>query len=158
MVPPRSSAKVRAGNCRQIKREHQLLSCFSSGALSTKLPFFIHSCVLDLVCGIKKVLCDRKNIHESIHHFIPFFISIALSIIIQRLLTIKTLTPSLPKHVKCMHASANSIFSGPVTHLLSMLWVLMKTISHASAKKKTKRVKRFKFGTFIDSFQVISWQ
>ena len=21
----------------------------------------------------KKVLCDRKNIHESIHHFIPFF-------------------------------------------------------------------------------------
>ena len=50
-----------------------------------------------------------------------------------------TLTPSLPKHVKCMHASANSIFSGPLTHLLSVLWVLMKILSHASAKKKTKR-------------------
>ena len=35
-----------------------------------------------------------------------------------------------------MDTPANSIFSGPVTHLLSMLHVLMKIHSHASEKKK----------------------
>ena len=57
-----------------------------------------------------------------------------------------------------MHASANSIFSGPITRLLSMLWVLMEILSHASAKKQTKRLKSFKFGTFMGRFQVMSWQ
>ena len=46
------------------------------------------------------------------------------------------------------------IFSGPVTHLLSMLCVLMKILSNASAKKKTKRLKGFKFRSFIGRFQV----
>ena len=35
-------------------------------------------------------------------------------------------------------APANSIFSGPITHLLSLLCVWMKNFSHASATKKTK--------------------
>ena len=35
----------------------------------------------------------------------------------------------------------NSIFSGPITHLLSMPRVLMKAFSHASAKKKKKKKK-----------------
>ena len=39
------------------------------------------------------------------------------------------------------YSSGNSVFSGPVTHLLSMLWVLVKILLHASAKKKTKNVK-----------------
>ena len=52
----------------------------------------------------------------------------------------------------------NSIFSGPITHLLSMLCVLMKIPSLASAKKKTKRLKGFKFGTLVGRFQVTSWQ
>ena len=34
-----------------------------------------------------------------------------------------------------------------------MLCVLIKSLSHASAKKKTKMLKGFKFGTFIDRFE-----
>ena len=40
----------------------------------------------------------------------------------------------------------------------SVLCVLMKILSHASAKKKTKILKGFKFGTFIGRFQMTSWQ
>ena len=71
---------------------------------------------------------------------------------------------------------------GPTVHLLSMLRVLMKILSHAGPKKKTKRltgtskhsayrpqkpqgllgtgrcVKGFKFGTFTGRSQVTSWQ
>ena len=39
----------------------------------------------------------------------------------------------------------NAIFSGPIINLLSLLCVLMKILSHASAKKKTKRLKGFEF-------------
>ena len=48
-------------------------------------------------------------------------------------------------------------FSGPSASLLSMLCILVKIISHARVKKKTKRLKGFKFHTFIGHFQVI-WQ
>ena len=53
---------------------------------------------------------------------------------------------------------SNSIFSGPVTHLLSMLRVLTKILSHAGEeKKKTKNLKGFKFRTLINGrFQVTS--
>ena len=37
-----------------------------------------------------------------------------------------------------MDVPANSIFCGPVTHLLAMLPVLMKILSHVSAKRKRK--------------------
>ena len=47
---------------------------------------------------------------------------------------------------------------GPVTHLLPMLGVLMKTLSHASAKAKTKRLMDFKFRTFNGRFEVTSRQ
>ena len=43
----------------------------------------------------------------------------------------------------------NGIFSGPVTHLLSALCVLIKLLSHASVKKKAKRRKGFKFRTLL---------
>ena len=51
------------------------------------------------------------------------------------------LTPSLLQHVKfpgerCTDTSANSIFSGPVSHLLSMLCVLRKILSEACAKER----------------------
>ena len=46
-----------------------------------------------------------------------------------------------------------SIFSGPVTHLLSVLRVWIKILSHAGAKKKTERLKDLKFRTFIGRFQ-----
>ena len=48
------------------------------------------------------------------------------------------------------------MFSGPIAHLLSvlpMLCVLMKILSYASAKKNTKMLKGFKFGTFIARFE-----
>ena len=48
------------------------------------------------------------------------------------------LTLSLPKPAK-------RIFSGTITHLLSVLRVLMKIFSHASAKKKTKGLRDVKF-------------
>ena len=55
------------------------------------------------------------------------------------------LTPSLPQPVnfraeRCTDTPTNSIFSGPITHLFSMQCVLMKILSHAGAKKKTKRL------------------
>ena len=37
---------------------------------------------------------------------------------------------------------------------IEMLCLLMKILSHASAKKKTKRLKGFKFRTVIGRFQV----
>ena len=68
--------------------------------------------------------------------------------------SLQTLTPLLHQSVKFL----GSIFSGPVSHLLSMLRVLMKILSHTSAKKKAKRLKGFKFGAFIGRFQAASWQ
>ena len=53
---------------------------------------------------------------------------------------------------------ANSMFPGHITYLLSMLCVLRKTLSHAVAKRKIKRLKCLKFVTFICRLQVTSWQ
>ena len=47
---------------------------------------------------------------------------------------------------------------GPITHLLSVLWVWMKILSLAGAKNKIKRLKGFKFRPFTGRFQVTSWQ
>ena len=47
----------------------------------------------------------------------------------------------------------NSVFSSPITHLLSVISNLMKILSHASAKKKTKRLKVFKFHVFTVIFK-----
>ena len=52
---------------------------------------------------------------------------------------------------------ANSIFSGPIPHLLSMQCILMKILSDANEKKKTKRLKGFRFDTFIGPFWMTSW-
>ena len=41
---------------------------------------------------------------------------------------------------------------------IEMLCLLMKILSLASAKKKTKKLKGFKCRTFVGHFQVISWQ
>ena len=51
-----------------------------------------------------------------------------------------------------------SMFSNPITHLLSMLYIVMKILLHVSGKKKTKRLKGLRFLTFIGSFQVTYWQ
>ena len=40
---------------------------------------------------------------------------------------------------RCPEAPANSIFSSPMTHLLSMLCVSMKIVWHTNAKKKKKK-------------------
>ena len=43
-----------------------------------------------------------------------------------------------------MHRSAcKQLFSGPLTHVLSMLCVFIKLFSHANAKQKTERVSNF---------------
>ena len=75
------------------------------------------------------------------------------------------LTPSLPQPLKfvgekCTDAPANNslIISDPISHLFSVLCVLMKILSHASARNKTKRQKGFRFPTVIGCFQVTSWQ
>ena len=66
---------------------------------------------------------------------------------------------SLPQPVKFpgwkMHL-INSIFSGSVTHLLSVLCILPKILSHVSVKKKRKRLKGFRFHAFTGHFQVTS--
>ena len=51
-----------------------------------------------------------------------------------------------------------TVFSGPIAYLLSVLHGLMKILSHSGATKKTKRFKGFKFGTFIGACQMTSWQ
>ena len=73
------------------------------------------------------------------------------------------LTLSLPQPVKfpaerCTDAPVNSIFSGSLTHLLSLLCVLMKSFHMPARKNKQKRLKGFKFPTFAGRFQVASWQ
>ena len=49
-------------------------------------------------------------------------------------------------------ASAKSIFSGPIIHLLSVLCVLMEILSHAGAEKEDKKVSGFKISYFYWSF------
>ena len=57
------------------------------------------------------------------------------------------------------YAPANSIFSGPVTQLLSALCILMKLFSRASEKNKTESLKGFIFCTFIGLlWQMTLWQ
>ena len=58
----------------------------------------------------------------------------------------------------CTDAPSDSIFSGPATYVLAILCVLMKVLSHASAKKKTKMHKCFKFRTVNGRLQVTSCQ
>ena len=69
----------------------------------------------------------------------------------------ETLTPSLPQPGTLpgckMHGRAcEKSISGPIALLLSMLGKFMKILSHASAKKKTKRLRGFKFHTLKWSF------
>ena len=45
-----------------------------------------------------------------------------------------------------------------LSHLLSMLCVSVKILSHDSVKNKTETVQGFRFCTFIGYFQVASWQ
>ena len=50
---------------------------------------------------------------------------------------------------RCTDAPANCIFSGPVTRLLLVLCLLIKILSHASAKKKTKSLKDSNFTLLV---------
>ena len=50
--------------------------------------------------------------------------------------SLQTLTPLLHQSVKFL----GSISSGPIAHLLSVLCVWMKILSHTRAKKKAKRL------------------
>ena len=52
-----------------------------------------------------------------------------------------------------MHAytPANSILDGPVTNLLSMLWILIEVLSRVYAKTG-KSLNDFKFGTSLGRF------
>ena len=62
--------------------------------------------------------------------------------------------------LKTAHTHANSTFSGSITNLISILYVLLKMFSHANAKKKTTKttkLKDFQFCAFI-GFQVPYWQ
>ena len=54
---------------------------------------------------------------------------------------------------RCMHTPANRVFSGPIGDLLSVLCILMNIFSHASAAKKEKRLKGFKFALFLKGFK-----
>ena len=56
-----------------------------------------------------------------------------------------------------MDIPENSLFSGSISDLLSVLSILMKSLSHASAKKKTKRLKGLELCTFNGGSQVASW-
>ena len=73
------------------------------------------------------------------------------------------LTPSLPQPVKFPgwkihgHICKQYIFRICNT-LLSMLCVLLKFLSYARAKNKTKKLKGFQFRTFIGHFQGTTWQ
>ena len=68
-----------------------------------------------------------------------------------------TLCPSLTnfRAEKGTDAPAKRVVFGRMAHLLSMLRVLIKILSHARAKKKTKRLKDFKFRFFIGRFSDI---
>ena len=49
------------------------------------------------------------------------------------------------------YTPANSIFDGPVTNLLSVLYILIEVLSFAHAKGK-KVLNDFKFGIFMGHF------
>ena len=68
------------------------------------------------------------------------------------------LTPSLPQPVhfrpeRWKDAPANSIFSGPVTLLLSVTCFFMKILSHASRKRKQKGLMVSNFALLIVVFK-----
>ena len=68
------------------------------------------------------------------------------------------LTPALPQHVKFpglkvqAYTPSNSVFDGPITNPVSVLWILIEILSHAHGKGKKKNLNDFKFGTFIGQF------
>ena len=72
----------------------------------------------------------------------------------------KQLTPSLPQPVKYPEAPANGIYSGPITSTFNAVSFdeTPQCVSHANAKKKTKRPKGFKCRVCIGRFQVTPWQ
>ena len=49
----------------------------------------------------------------------------------------------------CTDAPSDSTFSGPATYVLAILCVLMKILSHASAKKKTKMLNLSNFALLM---------
>ena len=67
VVPPRQVQ--RAQNCTQLKQHHQSLSWLISVTLWIELPFFTHSGVLDLMCGIKGFMWMKE--HKYIHVEMP---------------------------------------------------------------------------------------
>ena len=67
---------------------------------------------------------------------------------------LSALTPSLPQPAKkiqaerCTDAPANSLFSGPVTHLLSMLCVVIKSF-HMPVRKENRKASNFAFSLAV---------
>ena len=75
----------------------------------------------------------------------------------------KWLTLSLPQRVKfpgrkMRGCACKQYIFWSYSNPLSVLYVFMKILSLASAKKRTKRLKGIRFRTFIGHFWVISWQ
>ena len=112
-------------------------------------------------------ISDLETLFFSLFFFF-FFLSFFFSLHIRFQATFRLrfgspLTPSLPslynfRAEKCSHHATNSIFSNPLTNLISILCSLMKILSRANARRKRKRLKHFKFGTILGDFQMTSWQ
>ena len=56
--------------------------------------------------------------------------------------------------LKDVQTHLQTVYFRSITHLLSVLCVLLKNLSHASVKKKTERLKGFRFRTINGRFQV----
>ena len=116
-----------------------------------------------LIAGIcftvdRTVLLNRK-FPKSRHRLLSLFISLTIrSVMFSELRDLPKctfqLTPSLPKPVKFpvwkvhIYTPENNTFDGPITNLLSILWILIDVLSRAHAKGPQK-LNHFKFGTFI---------
>ena len=112
------------------------------------IAFFSPSAPATYISGANNTMCIRTHTSTELHR--PKVLDAGLN-------------PFTAQPVKCtgrkMHGRAcKQYILRSCNNLLSTLCVLMKILSHTGAKKKKKRLKYFRFRTFIGRFHlVISW-
>ena len=110
---------------------------------------YFNSCILLIFMGNFMTHSDytKLNLHISRHE--PRSSAVALNS--------KAAWLSLGERRSLLHnmnVIPNSAFSGPIAHLLSVLYGLMMILPHATVKKKTKTEEGFQIWYFHWSFEM----
>ena len=114
---------------------------------------YFHSCILLTFMGNFMMHSDytKLNLHISCQEPHSFVVALNSKAAWLSLGECRSLSHN-------MNAIPDSVFSGPMAHLLSVLYGLMMILPQASVKKKTKTEEGFQIWYFYWSFQMTSRQ